>query len=364
MLTCRGGENESEAEANGESQIKYTAEIQADLRKNQAGQTALLRPPRDQHVVVQCETLCNRRLMRPIDIVLVLTVVIIWGVNFVVIKLGLQGLPPILFSALRFLFAAFPLIFFFKRPAIPWRLLVGFAAFQFAIQFPLLFIGIKLGFPPGLASLIIQLHALFTIALAVFFLGERLHQAQLIGGAIALSGMALVASQLNAGPTLIGFGLVIAAAMCWATANIFTKKIGKVEPVALVVWAAFLATPPLLLTSLIFEGFDAWQSAAAHLNWLSIGALFFQSYPNTIIGFGIWSLLMRKYPTATIAPFALLVPVTGMISATLILGEPMQWWKITAGVMVLGGLAINLFGARFLMALKSGRTINVPPDSC
>lgn len=302
--------------------------------------------------------------MRPADIFLVLTTVIIWGLNFVVIKIGLQGLPPILFTALRFLFAALPLIFFIKRPAIPWRLLIGFATFQFVFQFPLLFIGIKLGFPPGLASLVIQLQVVFTMALAVALLGERPRPAQLIGGAIALLGMALVASQLDAKPTLIGFALVITAAMCWATANIFTKKIGKVEPLALVVWASFLATPLLLAASLIFEGFDAWRLAAAQLNWLSAAAIFFQSYPNTIIGFGIWSLMMRKYPTATIAPFALLVPVTGMISATVVLGEPLQWWKITAGAMVLGGLAINLFGTRFSAALKSVRTTSPPPDAC
>lgn len=298
--------------------------------------------------------------MRPLDLLLVLTVVIIWGLNFVVIKIGLQGLPPILFSSLRFLFAAFPLVFFFKRPAIPLRLLIGFTAFQFVFQFPLLFTGIKLGFPPGLASLVIQLHALFTMALAVALLGERPHRMQLIGGVIALSGMALVASQLDAKPTLIGFVLVIAAAMCWATANIFTKKIGKVEPLALVVWASLLATPPLLVTSLIFEGLDSWRHAAAQLNWISVSAIFFQSYPNTIIGFGIWSLLMRKYPTATIAPFALLVPITGMVSATMVLGEPMQWWKLTAGAIVLGGLAINLFGTRFANSLKSARAVNAP----
>ena len=299
--------------------------------------------------------------MRPLDIFLVLSVVIIWGVNFVVIKIGLQGLPPILFSSMRFLFAAIPLIFFLKRPAIPVRLLIGYTTFQFVLQFPLLFIGIKLGFPPGLASLVIQLHALFTMALAVAMLGERPHQMQLIGGAIALSGMVLVASHLDAKPTLIGFVLVIAAAMCWATANIFTKKIGKVEPLALVVWASMLATPPLMVTSLVFEGLDAWRHAAAQLNWTSVGTILFQSYPNTIIGFGIWSLLMRRYPTATIAPFALLVPITGMLSATLVLDEPMQWWKLTAGAIVLGGLAINLFGTRLGNALKSTSTINAPP---
>ncbi len=290
--------------------------------------------------------------MKAVDIFLVLVAVTIWGLNFVVIKLGLRDLPPILFSALRFFFATFPLIFFLKRPAIPWRLLIGLSAFQFMLQFPLLFSGIKLGFPPGLASLVIQLQALFTMSLAVILLDERPRRAQIIGGLIALSGMVLVAVELDGKPTLIGFVLVLAAALCWGTANIFTKKIGKVEPLALVVWAALLATPPLFVLSFIVEGPSAWRQAATQMNWGSAGAIFFQSYPNTIIGYGIWSLLIRKYPAATIVPFALLVPVTGMLGATIVLGEPMQWWKLVAGALVIGGLAFSLFGVRLLQVLR------------
>ncbi|MEC5218179.1 O-acetylserine/cysteine efflux transporter [Actimicrobium sp. GrIS 1.19] len=291
--------------------------------------------------------------MQATDILIALAVVMIWGFNFVVIKLGLQGLPPILFTALRFLFAALPLAFFIKRPSIAFRYLAGYGLFQFAFQFTLLFSGMHLGFPPGLASLVIQLQAFFTIGLAVLLLGERPVVTQLIGALIALGGMVLVASQITAKPTLIGFAMVIAGGVCWAVANIFTKKMGKVNPVELVVWGSLLATPPLLLASLAFEGFDAWTTAAANLSWLSVGAVFFQSYPNTILGFGIWSVLMRKYPTATIAPFTLLVPVTGMLSAAIVLGEPLQWWKILAGVMVLGGLAVNVFGGRILLALRT-----------
>lgn len=290
--------------------------------------------------------------MRPRDILIALLVVSIWGVNFVVIKLGLQDLPPILFTALRFIFAAFPLVFFIKRPAIPWSLLAGYGLFQFAIQFTLLFSGMHLGLPPGLASLVIQLQAFFTIGLAIFLLGERPIASQWLGALIAFSGMVLVALQLEGKATIIGFLLVIAAGLSWAVANIYTKKIGKVNPVALVVWGSLLSSPPLVLASLLLEGPSAWVDAAHQVGWLSVGAVMFQSYPNTILGFGIWSMLMRRYPAASIAPFTLLVPVAGMISAALILDEALQWWKITAGLLVLGGLACNQFGARWLQKTR------------
>jgi O-acetylserine/cysteine efflux transporter len=294
--------------------------------------------------------------MQPFDILIALIVVTIWGFNFVVIKIGLQDLPPILFTALRFLFAALPLVFFIKRPDVPWKLLAGYAMFQFALQFTLLFSGMQLGFPPGLASLVIQLQAFFTIGMAVLILGERPLVTQLLGALIALFGMALVAAHLEAKATVIGFLMVIAGGFCWGVANIFTKKIGKVNPLALVAWGSLIASPPLLIASLVLEGPTAWVDAGSRLNWISAGAILFQSYPNTLVGFGIWSMLMRKYPTATIAPFTLLVPVTGMLSSALVLGEPLQWWKITAGMLVLCGLALNQFGVRVLTAIRSSNT--------
>jgi O-acetylserine/cysteine efflux transporter len=149
---------------------------------------------------------------------------------------------------------------------------------------------------------------------------------------------------------------VVSGGFCWGVANIFTKKIGKVNPLALVVWGSLIASPPLLIASLVIEGPRAWADAAAHLDWLSVGAVLFQSYPNTLVGFGIWSMLMRKYPTASIAPFTLLVPVTGMLSSAAVLGEPLQWWKITAGMLVLCGLALNQFGERLFNAMTSPKS--------
>jgi len=291
--------------------------------------------------------------MKPSDILLALIVVLIWGFNFVVIKLGLQGLPPILFTALRFACAALPMVFFVRRPAVPLRLLAGYAAFQFALQFTLLFSGMQAGFPPGLASLVVQLQAFFTIGLAVIVLGERPQWSQIAGALIAFGGMGLVAMHLEARATVLGFLMVIAAGFSWGVGNIFTKRIGKVDALALVVWGSLLAAPPLLLASLAIEGPAAIAAALQGMSWLSVGAILFQAYPTTILGFGIWAMLLRKYPTATVAPFTLLVPVAGMVSAAWVLGEALQWWKVAAGALVLSGLALNQFGGRLMGALAA-----------
>jgi O-acetylserine/cysteine efflux transporter len=284
--------------------------------------------------------------MTPTDILIALAVVTIWGVNFVVIKIGLEDLPPVLFTALRFLFAALPLVFFVKRPQTSWRLVCAWGLFQFALQFTLLFSGMRLGLPAGLASLVIQLQAFFTIGLAVLALGERPQGFQLAGALVAFCGMGLVALNLHGQATITGFVLVVLAGLCWATANIVTKKMGQVNALSLVVWGSLISTPPLLLASWLMEGPAAWQAAAHVFGWKSLATVLFQSYPNTILGFGIWSLLMRKYAAASIAPFSLLVPVAGMTSAALFLGESLEWWKIAAGLLVLAGLALNQFGAR------------------
>ncbi|WP_076591880.1 EamA family transporter [Herminiimonas arsenitoxidans] len=291
--------------------------------------------------------------MSPTDILIALAIVSIWGLNFVVIKIGLQDFSPISLTVLRFFFAAFPLVFFIKRPAIPWRLLCAFGLFQFTLQFTLLFSGMQLGLTPGLASLVMQLQVFFTIGFAILFLGERPRITQLLGALIAFSGMALVAYNLESKATLIGFLLVITASSCWATANIVTKKIGKVNPLALMVWGSLVALPPLIVASLLMEGAGVWVTAAHHLNWRAMASVLYQAYPNTMFAFGAWAVLMRKYPTATVAPFTLLVPVIGMFCAALILDEALQWWKIVACMLVLGGLAFNQFGQRWLSGKAS-----------
>lgn len=273
-------------------------------------------------------------------------VVVIWGFNFVVIKVGLASLPPLLFSALRFLFAALPLVFFVRRPKIPFAQIAAYGWIQFTLQFALLFEGMKMGMPAGLSSLVIQLQVFFTIGLAILLLRERPRPLQVTGGLVGLLGMLLVGLHIESTTTLVGFAMVVASGAAWACANILAKRMRPVDALALVAWASLLAAPPLLVLSYLIEGPAAITTALSNLDAKSWFAIFFQAYPNTILGYGIWAFLVRRYPAASVAPFSLLVPVTGMLSGSAVLGEPMQWWKLVAGALVLCGLALNQWSAR------------------
>ena len=289
--------------------------------------------------------------MSPPHVLLALAIATVWGVNFVVMKVALLTLPPFFFAFLRFACAALPLVFFYRPPAVRWRLLACYAGTQFACQYGFLFVGLKLGMPAGLSSAVIQLQAFFTIALAIPMLGARPRGAQLLASAIALSGMAVIAWHVEDRATMTGFVLVILAALSWGVGNIYTKRIAieierdglAVDTMAIVAWASLVAALPLLALSLVFEGPASIVAGVAGSDWRAAGAVLFNGYVVTTFGFGAWTLLMRRYAPATVAPFALLVPIAGMGSAALLLDETLHGWAVVAGTLVILGLAINQY---------------------
>ncbi len=289
--------------------------------------------------------------MHPRHIALAILVVAIWGFNFVVIKVGLKEIPPILLCALRFFLSAFPAVFFIKRPAVPFRSVIAFGLVMFASQFALLFSGMYAGTTAGMASLVLQVHVFFTVALAVVFLAEQPSVWQIIGALTAFSGIGLVAAHTGGEISALGLILIVAAAS-WGIGNLIAKKLGKVDMLALVVWGSLVAWPPLLLLSYLLEQ-DSWSlEGMAHLSWPTIGAIGYITYLSTLLGFAVWSWLLSHYPAATVAPFTLLVPVFGFTSSALALGEPLYPWKLAAAVLIIAGLCINLAGARIAMRLR------------
>lgn len=273
---------------------------------------------------------------------------VVWGTNFVVIKLALGQLPPLLFASMRFFFAAMPLVFFLKRPAVRWRNLAAYGLLIGACQFGLLFIAMKADISSGLASLVVQTQAFFTVGLAMLFTGERLRPYQWTALALATSGLGLILAHAGGGPdaTPLGLGLTILAAMSWAGGNLVARSDGPVNMLSYIAWASLFSFPPLLALSLIFEGWPAIASGLSHATALTWAAVAYQSVGNTLFGYGIWGFLMARYPTATISPLSMLVPVTGMAASALILAEPLQGWKLSAAALVLAGLAINVFWPR------------------
>jgi O-acetylserine/cysteine efflux transporter len=289
--------------------------------------------------------------MSPKDLLLALVVIIAWGLNFVVIRVGLDGLPPMLLGALRFVLAALP-VFFVRRPNLPWRLLIAYGATISLGQFVFLFQAMANGMPAGLASLVLQSQAFFTLAFAAMFLGERMRAANLLGLLVAGGGLLLIGLQNGNSSTLLGIVLTLIAASMWAMGNVLTRSFGKVNLMGLVIWGSLIPPIPFFLLSLWLEGPQRIEEALVNISLSSILALLYLAIIATLLGYGLWSRLLSRYPAGQVAPFSLLVPVVGLSSSAVLLGErlsSLQW--LGAGLVMLG-LLVNVFGGRLWQRLQ------------
>jgi O-acetylserine/cysteine efflux transporter len=281
-------------------------------------------------------------------ILLALAIAAVLGVSFVAIHYGLEEAPPLFLTAARYLFAALPAVFFVRRPEVDWRLLVVYGLCVGVGQFGLLFIAIELGMPAGLSSLVIQLQVFFTILLASIVFGERPKPAQVVGALVAFAGIGVIAIERIEGTVLVPLVLTIIAAMFWGLANTTSKKAGRVDMVGLVVWSSLVPPLPLLALSLLLDGPHEIATSLAHLTWVGIGSVAFMAYGATLFGFSMWARLLSLYPASQVAPFALFIPVAGIGSAALLLGERIPTVEIAGSALVFLGLIVNVFGSWML----------------
>ena len=292
------------------------------------------------------------------DGLLALLVVVVWGLNFVVIKVGLHNMPPLMLAGLRFLLVAFPALFFVARPKIPFRLLLGYGLTISFGQFAFLFCAINFGMPAGLASLVLQAQAFFTIILGALVFGERLQGKQLVGIALAVVGVLVLAEASLNGQhvALLGFLLTLAAAFCWASGNIFNKKIMQLETrpavMSLVVWSALIPIVPFMVASYLLDGPTVMLHSLVTLDLTTILSLIYLAFVATIVGYGIWGALLGRYETWRVAPLSLLVPVVGIASAALLLNEKLGALQLVGALLVMAGLYINVFGLRLRRATR------------
>jgi O-acetylserine/cysteine efflux transporter len=282
--------------------------------------------------------------MRPAHLALALLTTALWGFNFVMIQIGLEsGLPPLLMAALRFMVAALPVLWL-PRPKIPPGRLVAIGMFLFVGQFALLFTGMAAGMPPGLASVTQQSQAFLTGLLAAAILRERPTRRALAGMAVAFAGLALIATTVGGnGVTAAGLALCLAAAASWAVGNILLRGAGSSPggPLALMSWLSLVPILPLSVLSLVVEGPATVAHALAELRWAGVAAVLYVAIAATSLGYGIWGFLMARYPATTVAPFALLVPITGAASAALVTGESFGPTRLAGMALVLAGLGVT-----------------------
>jgi len=277
------------------------------------------------------------------DLSLAVLVTILCGLNFSVIKIGLGSFDPFLLAALRFALCALPWIFIFKRPAVPFKYVFWYGLIFGAVQFGFLFLGIREGLSPGLASVVLQLHVFFTIGIGAMVSKDQVRARQMVGMIVAFAGVAAIAEGGVAG-NLVAVLLVVAAAASWAVANIIAKVSGIKDVLGFMVWSSLIPPLPLLALSLLVSGPSQVAHDLENFTWSGAAAVLYLVYPTTLFGFSVWNHLLRSYKTSLVAPLTLLVPVFGMLSSMLIFHEDLTVRKSAAIALVIAGLLINLYG--------------------
>ena len=286
---------------------------------------------------------------------LALVVVSIWGTNFVVIKFGLDSFPPFEFAFLRFVFVFFPASLLLPKPHVSWKKLATYGLFMGGGQFGLLYLAMDGHISAGLASLVIQVQVFFTIALALLLSGEKLTVGQSIAISIAALGFLIIAFYGSQDATPYGLALVILAGLSWAIANLVVRRIPPGEILHFVVWSSPFALIPLLGMLVLENNLSASIHAIRFASLASWLALAWQSVANTLFGFALWGWLLARFTAARIAPMGLLVPIFGIATSGLILGERLQPWKCAGASLIIFALVLNALAAR-TPARKAGAT--------
>lgn len=298
----------------------------------------------------------NTTSLSPKHTFLALLTVVVWGINFIAIHVGLEAFPPFMLCAVRFALSAFPWVFFFPRPKAAIGPILGFGIATFVFQFGSLFWAISLGLSAGLASLLAQMQVFFSMGMAAFLFNDRPSNWKIMGSLISFAGIGMVAAHVGGETPLPGLILALMAAFFWSIGNMFTKKVDAQSPLALVVWGNLIALPFMVAISLVMEGPELIMASIPNVSMATVIALLYTAYISTHVGYGAWGFLLKTYSTAAVVPFTLLIPVVGFLSSALFLGETMTTWKLIASMLVMTGLIFNLLEQQIrALILKWGR---------
>jgi O-acetylserine/cysteine efflux transporter len=304
----------------------------------------------------------------PRDAALATLVAVIWGANFVAIDRGLEGFPPLLFVAVRFLFVCLPAVLFVPRPTTRWRDIALIGLFMSAGQFGLVYLAMHLGMPAGLTPLVLQSQVLFTLLFASVALREHPTRGQLAGVLVGAAGLVTVGVGRAAHAPVVPVLLVVAAASAWAVGNVIARRVGargqSGSGLSMVVWSGTVVPLPMIALSWAVEGRGAIVAAVSHPDLGAVGSAVFTAYLASLLGYGLWNGLLARYPASSVVPFTMLVPVVGMATASWALDEVPTRLELIGGVVLLAGVAAAALLARrrparagSRLALGSGRPV-------
>jgi O-acetylserine/cysteine efflux transporter len=299
--------------------------------------------------------------MSPRHTLLALLVVIVWGANFVVIDAGLDGVPPFVFLALRFVIVAIPAVFFIKPPGIGWRSVLLIGTFLSLGQFVLMYLALALGMPPGLASLLLQVQVIFSLVISAVFLREHPTRRQVIGVSIGMLGLAIVVAGHSAVAPWLPMVITIGSALSWAIGNVLARRAKATSGLSLVVWSGLVVPLPSLALAMVVDSPAVVWESLTNLPVVAILSTVYTAVAASLIGYGIWNTLLAKYPTSAVVPFTLLVPVVGILAAWAVQGELPTATELLGGAIMLAGLAAAVV-QRWRRGPATPAGVTLPPD--
>lgn len=270
----------------------------------------------------------------------------IWGFNFIVIDWGMDGVPPLLFAAVRFALVLVPAAFLLPRPDLPWRTLAGIGAFMSLGQFGFLYVAMDAGLPPGLAALVLQAQVLFTVLIAAGVVRERPTAAQAVGVAVGSAGLLVVALGRGGAVPLTALGLCLLGALSWGAGNVLSRASGARGGLALTVWSAAVVPLPLLGLSLLLDGPAAVADGFAAFGWRAGLSTAYTVVLASLVGYGIFTTLLSRNPSASVVPWVLLAPVVAMTSAAVLLGQVPNAAEAAGAVVMVAGVLVTLRPSR------------------
>jgi O-acetylserine/cysteine efflux transporter len=295
--------------------------------------------------------------MKISHLLLAILITAIWGINFSVIKIGLSSVDPFILAGIRFTLCALPALFFIKKPDVPWRYIIGYGLVFGIGLWGLVNLGIKAGLSAGIASLLLQFSAFFTILLGSVVFKESLTRYQIAGFALASTGLLSIVFITDGSVTFSGTLLVLAGAIAWSIANIIIKRSATKQIFAFLVWSSAFSPLPLFLLDWLVNGSNGYTALVSHVDYRAVLSILFQVYPNTLFGYWVWNSLLKQYPISTVAPLSLLVPVFGILGSMAIFGEAISSLKILALLLIISGLVVGLYGYRLRCLLRK-KTVN------
>ncbi len=277
------------------------------------------------------------------DFALAVLITAIWGVNFSVIKMGLESLDAFTLAGFRFLLCALPLVFFIKKPDVSIIYVAAYGLTFGVGLWGMVSLGIHFGASAGMASLILQMSAFLTVLLGVIFLGDNIDRIKILGFAIAIAGLGFIFMVADGSVTTIGLVFVLIGALAMSATNIIVKVSGAKRIFAFIIWSSLFSPIPLFLIAYFTQGQSALVSSLVNIDGKAIFSILFQVYPTTLFGYWVWNSLINKYQVSKVAPLSLLVAIFGVAGSFLIFNETIGTEKLIAIVLIMTGLFISTF---------------------